>query len=168
MTTRRNCLCGAVVMACALPLDALADGVSPILNIFHKDTIVPATIVTAVIILVEAILLRWRIKDVPFRGALWRSAAINIASSATGSVLLLAFGRDSFFMWDTMSMVLPLFLITLATEIPLLRLLYRSIQMSWLRAVRLGLLLNVLSYIAVFALEIGMLVGWLAVRRPPR
>jgi hypothetical protein len=136
--------------------------VSPILNFFHKDTWLPASIVTLVIILVESGLLRWRIKLVPYRGTLWRSAIVNAASSATGSLLLLAFGRNSFFMWDTMSMVLPLFAITLATEIPLLRLLYKQVPITWGRACVLGTGINIASYACVFALEIGLLFGWLS------
>ncbi len=145
-----------------VPTAAFADGVSPILNFFHKDTWLPASIVTLVIIVVEGGLLRWRIKQVPFITALWRSAVLNAASSAAGSVLLLAFGRDSFFMWDTMSMVLPLFAITAASEIPLLRLLYRQVRLSWGRACVLSTGVNVASYACVFALEIGLLLGWLS------
>ncbi len=145
-----------------VPTAAFADGVSPILNFFHKDTWLPASIVTLVIILVESGLLRWRIKQVPFIGSLWRSAVLNAASSFTGSVLLLAFRRDSFFMWDTMSMVLPLFLITLATELPLLHLLYRQVPLTWWRTCLLGVGINVASYACVFAIEIGLLFGWLS------
>ena len=145
-----------------VPTAAFADGVSPVLNFFHKDTWLPASIVTLVIILVEGGLLRWRIKQVPFFGSLWRSAILNSASSFTGSVLLLAFGRNSFFMWDTMSMVLPLFLITLATEIPLLRLLYRQVPLTWWRTCRLGVGINVASYACVFVIEIGLLFSWLS------
>ncbi len=145
-----------------VPTASLADGVSPVLNFFHTDTWLPASIVTLVIILVESGLLRWRIRQVPFLGSLWRSIVLNAASSVTGSVLLLAFGRDSFFMWDTMSMVLPLFLITLATEIPLLRLLYRQISLAWQRACFVGVGINVASYACVFAIEIGLLSGWIA------
>ena len=144
------------------PAAAFADGVSPILNFFHKDTWLPATVVTLVIILVESGLLRWRINQVSFGGVLWRSAVLNITSSTTGSVLLLMFGRESFFMWDTMSLVLPLFIITLVTEIPLLRLLFRQIPLTWGRACALGCGINLASYACVFVLEIALLFGWLS------
>jgi hypothetical protein len=144
------------------PSAAFADGVSPILNFFHKDTWLPASVVTLVIILVETGLLRWRINQVSFGGALWRSAVLNIASSTTGSLLLLAFGRGSFFMWDTMSLVPPLFMITLVTEIPLLRLLFRQIPLTWGRACALGFGINLASYACVFVLEITLLFGWLS------
>jgi len=144
------------------PSAVLADGVSPILNFFHKDTWLPAAIVTLLILLIEGGLLRWRIQQITLGGALWRSGVINAASSAVGSLLLLAFGRDSFFMWDTMSLVFPLFVITLATEIPLLRLLFRQIPVTWGRACVLGFGINVASYAAVFLMEIGLLFAWLS------
>ena len=115
-----------LVLLLLTPTVAFADGVSPILNFFHKDTWLPASVVTLVIILVESGLLRWRIKSLRFASILWRCLILNVASSATGSVLLLGFSRDSFFMWDTMSLVLPLFLITLVTEIPLLHVLFKT------------------------------------------
>src|ERR1017187_9877947 len=106
MTTKRR-LYLAILLGILTPATLYADGVSPILNFFHKDTWLPASIVTLVIILVEGGLLRWRIKQITFGGALWRSAVINISSSAVGSILLLGFGRDSNFMWDTMALVAP-------------------------------------------------------------
>src|ERR1039457_2047166 len=144
------------------PSVAFADGVSPTLNFFHKDTWLPASIVTLVITLVEGGLLRWRIKQITFGGALWRSAVINISSSAVGSILLLGFGRDSYFMWDTMSLVAPLFLITVATEIPLLYFLFRKLPMTWGRACVLGFGINLASYAVVFVMEIGLFLGFIS------
>lgn len=149
-----------LILICAFPSAALADGVSPILNLFHKETWLPATVITFVIILVESGLLWWRIREIPFKISLWRSFVLNTASSITGSVLLIAFQRDSFFMWDTMAMVIPLFIITLATEIPLLRVLYRDVPLHWGRACILGLGINVVSYAIVFIFEIGLFIGF--------
>jgi hypothetical protein len=154
-------LCTALLFLLLAPSLALADGASPILNFFHKGTWLAATAVTMVIILVEAGLLRWRIKQIPFCGALWRSAVINIASSITGSVLLIGFGRDSFFMWDTMSLVLPLFIITVVTEIPLIYCLFKQASVTWKRAYFLGIGINLASYAIVFVLEIGLFFAWL-------
>lgn len=144
------------------PTVVFANGVSPILNFFHKDTWLPATIVTLVIVLLESGLLRWCIKSLRFAHVLWRSVVFNVASSATGSVLLHAFSRDSFFIWDTMSLVLPLFLITLATEIPLLHALFKTVPLSWKRAAYLGCGINVASYVTVFVIQIGLFFGWLS------
>jgi len=155
---RKRYLC--LMLLLTVPTMVFADGVSPILNFFHKDTWLPASIVTLVIILLESGLLRWRIKNIRFTGTLWRSLLLNVASSLTGSVLLIAFSRNSFFMWDTMSLVLPLFLITLLTEIPLLYVLFKTVSLSWKRAAILGFGINAASYVAVFILEIGLLFGF--------
>lgn len=144
------------------PTAAFADGVSPILNFFHKDTWLPASIVTLMIILLESGLLRWRIKSLRYIRTLWRCCILNVASSATGSILLLAFSRDSFFMWDTISLVIPLFMITLATEIPLLHILFKTVPLPWKRAAILGCGINIASYVAVFIVEVGLLFGWLS------
>ena len=141
---------------------ARADGVSPVLNLFHADTWLPATIVTAVIILIESLLLRWWLRPIPYWRALTLSFLVNAASSCAGSVLLLLFNRTSYFMWDTFSLVVPLFFITLATEIPLLRILPKPHPVTWTRIVLTGLGMNIISYIAVFALEIGLFLAFLS------
>ena len=141
---------------------ARADGVSPVLNLFHSGTWLPAAVVTAAIVLIESLLLRWWLRPTTYGRALKISFLVNLASSCAGSVLLLLFGRDSYFMWDTFAFVGPLFLITLATEIPLLRLLSKAHPFSWKRILSVGLGLNVASYAAVFALEIGLLAAFLS------
>ena len=65
-------------------------------------------------------------------------------------------------MWDGMALVIPLFLITLITEVPLLRVLYRKVPLSWERACTLGLGINVASYAAVFVVEIGFFLGFIS------
>ena len=64
-------------------------------------------------------------------------------------------------MLDTMSLVFPLFLITLITEIPLLHVLFKTASLSWKRACVLGCGINLASYAAVFIIEIGLFFGWL-------
>ena len=152
-----------VVLLFFLPATAAwADGVSPILNLFHADTWRPATIVTAVIILIESLLLRWWLRPITYGRALKLSFLVNVASSCAGSVLLLLFNRTSYFMRDAFSLVVPLFAITLATEIPLLRLLSKTHSVSWKRILPVGLGLNVASYFAVFTLEIGLFAAFLS------
>ncbi len=144
-----------------IPTAAFANGVSPVLNFFHRETWAPASVVTLVIILVESVLLRWRVEGLRFAGALWRSAVLNLASSVTGSILLMLFSRDSFFMLRTMSLVAPLFLITLVTEVPLLHRLFQATRLTWPRAALLGCGINMVSYTAVLVVEVGLLFGWL-------
>lgn len=145
-----------------LATPAWADGVSPILNLFHSGTWLPAAIVTAVIILIESLLLLWWLRPTTYWRTLKWSFLVNVASSCTGSVLLLLFNRTSYFMWDTFSLVIPLFGITLATEIPLLRLLSKTHSVSWKRIISVGTGLNIASYLAVFALEIGLFAAFLS------
>jgi hypothetical protein len=152
----------ALALLCLIPSVALADGVSPVLNLFHKDTWLPATLVTALIILVESALLRLRIKQIRFLDTLWRCAVLNLVSSIAGSLILVGLGRDSFFVWDGMSLLFPLFLITVATKIPMLRLLYKTLPLSWGRACALGFGINVASYAVVFVVEIAFFIGFLS------
>ena len=140
---------------------ARADGVSPILNLFHSETWLPATVVTLAIILIESLLLRGWLRPIAYRRALAGSVLINVVSSGAGSLLLLLFGRHSYFMWDTLALVPPLFGITLATEIPLIRFFPKPKPISWKRAAWVGIGLNIVSYAAVFALEIGLLAAFL-------
>ena len=62
----------ALLFLLLVPAAACADGVSPMLNLFHKDTWLAASIVTLVIILIEAGLLRWRIKGIRVTAAACR------------------------------------------------------------------------------------------------
>jgi len=130
----------------------------PLVNVFHRETWLSAGLITAVIILIESLVLRKRLGGRWCRGCLWRSAAIKLASSAVASVLLALVGDGPFFLWSMMSLVVPLFLITLATEIPLLHRLYRHLPLSWERACRVGVAINLLSYAAVFVLQFGLAV----------
>ena len=145
-----------------LATPARADGVSPVLNLFHSGTWLPAAVVTAAIVLIESLLLLWWLRPTTYWRTLKWSFLVNVASSCAGSVLLLLFGRDSYFMWDTLSLVVPLFFVTLATEIPLLRLLFKRDSVSWKRVLSAGLGMNVASYAAVFALEIGLFAVFLS------
>ena len=153
---------GLLVLAFGLAATtARADGVSPILNLFHSETWLPATVVTLAIVLIESLLLRGWLRPIAYRRALAGSVLINVVSSGAGSLLLLLFGRHSYFMWDTLALVPPLFGITLATEIPLIRYFPKPKPISWKRAAWVGIGLNVVSYAAVFALEIGLLAAFL-------
>jgi hypothetical protein len=143
------------------PHQSYADGISPILNLFTRETLLPASVITLVIILVEALLLRWRIPEIKFKNHLWRSSTINIASSATGSFVVLIMNRNHYFIWESFSLILPLFLITLITETPLLKALYKKVNINWSRAIKLSIGINTASYLAVFLLEFGFLFAFL-------
>ena len=115
-----------------------------------------------VIILIESLLLRWWLRPITYWRALMLSFLGNVASSCTGLVLLLLFGRSSYFMWDTLSLVVPLFSIALATEMPLLQVLSKPHPVTWTRTVLVGLGMNIASYFVVFALQIGLVFASLS------
>ena len=136
-----------------------ADAINPLINLFTPDTAIPALIITAVIIFIEALLLRWWIKPVSFRVSLWRSAIINFASSAAGSVVMLLFFKDEL-SWGRASLVVPMFVLTLITETPLLKVLYRAQGLSWFRSARISLGINLVSYLFIFISQIILILAY--------
>jgi hypothetical protein len=139
------------------PDNSYADGISPMLNLFSPETIYPAIVITAIIILFEACLLNWRIREIAFREHLSRSLIINIASSATGSLIVWAASLTHYFVWESFSLILPLYLITLITETPVLKALYKEVNITWPRAIKLSIGINTASYFVVLLLEFGLL-----------
>lgn len=146
-----------------LPGLAQADGIVPLVNVFHRETWLGASLATVAIVLIESLVLRKRLGGRWYPGCLGRSAAINLASSAVASVGLAVVLDGPFILYGMMSLVVPLFLITLATEIPLLHRLYRHLPLSWERACRVGVAINLLSYAAVFLLQFGLTIPLLLV-----
>lgn len=150
----------AFVANVIFPDQSCADGISPILNLFSSETVFPASVITIIIIVFEAILLRWRIPEITFKKHLWRSTIINIASSAAGSIIILAVSRHHYFIWESFALILPLYLITLITETPLLKAIYKKTNITWPRAIRLSIGINTASYILVFLLEFSFLFAF--------
>ena len=138
---------------------AFADGFIPILNFFSPDTWFIALFATAIIVLLESGLLRWRIKGVPFKRMLKNALLINIASSIAGSAVLLTLFDDPMWNLNILYLVLIMFVVTLAVEIPILHRLYRDQPLSWKRSIRLGLGINISSYGLIFALPVGFVSG---------
>ncbi len=143
----------------ASPTVCHADAINPLINLFTPDTAVPASILTIFIILIEAILLRKWIKPVSFRISLWRSVIINFASSAAGSIVVLLFFRDKLF-WGMSGLFVPMFILTLITETPLLKVLYRSDGLSWLRTAKISFGINLISYLFVFISQFGLIFAY--------
>jgi hypothetical protein len=139
------------------PDKSYADSISPILNLFSSETVFPASVITLIIIVFEALFLRWRIPEITFKNHLWRSLIINIASSTTGSIIILAVSRNHYFIWESFSLIFPLYFITLITETPLLKALYKKVNITWLRAIKLSISVNAASYFVVLLLEFCLL-----------
>lgn len=136
-----------------------ADAINPLINIFTPETAVSSSVLTVFIILIEAILLRKWIKSVSFSVNLWRSAIINFASSAAGSVVVLLFFRDKLF-WGMSSLFIPMFILTIITETPLLKVLYRRESLNWLRSIKISFGINLVSYVLVFVFQFSLIFAY--------
>ncbi|MDX9982164.1 MAG: hypothetical protein RBU25_19245 [Lentisphaeria bacterium] len=157
----RRYILPALLFWLCLPGLARANGIVPMMNLFYPETWVAAVLVTIAIVLLESWILRRCIRKVTWAGTVWRSLVLNLASSAAGSVLLLHFERKAFFLHEGLALVVPLYFITVATEFPLLRLLYRRVPLAWDRAWLLGWGMNLASYALVFVLQFVFFVGWM-------
>lgn len=147
----------AFLINALFPNNSYADGISPMLNLFRPEAILPASVITSIIILLEALLLKWRIREIALKDHLLRSLLINIASSAAGSLIILALARTHYFVWESFSLILPLYLITLITETPILKALYKKVNITWPRAIKLSIGINTASYFVVLLLEFSLL-----------
>lgn len=150
----------SIVFILFFPHKSHADAINPIFNLFTPDTIVPASILTALIILVEALLLWKWIKPVSFRLSLLRATLINIVSSAAGSIIAWLFFKEQM-IWGMMGLYIPMFLLTLATETPTLKYLYRLEGFNWVRSIKVSLGINIISYLFVFIAQFGLIFGYL-------
>lgn len=156
----RRYILPALLFWLCLPGLARANGIAPMLNLFYPETWRAAVLVTIVIVLLESWILRRCIRKVTWAGTIWRSLALNLASSAAGSVLLLFLIQGPFILHQGIKLVVPLYFITVATEFPLLWFLYRRVPLAWDRAWLLGWTMNLASYALVFVLQFVLLVGW--------
>ncbi len=136
-----------------------ADAINPLINIFTPDTAISSSVLTVLIILIEAILLRKWIKQVSFRISLSRSAIINVASSAAGSIAVLIFFRDKP-SWEISGLFIPMFILTLATEAPLLKALYRDERLNWVSSAKISFGINLISYAFVFIAQFGLIFAY--------
>ena len=142
------------------PHESQADAINPLFNLFTPDTVVPASILTVLIILVETLLLWKWIKPISFRLSLWRATIINIISSAAGSIAAWLFFKEQM-IWGMMGLYVPMFFLTLATETPALKYFYRQNGFDWKRAIKISFGLNLISYLFVFIAQFGLVFAYL-------
>lgn len=137
-----------------IPSPANAHIPVPIPNYFSKESIGETVIWTIVLILVQSMLLKWRIREISYIGSLWRSALINIILSAAVSVLLPEPAFNPF-------IIIQYSLVSLILCVPLLYFLYTRTGISWIRSFRIGLLLTLVSYFAfIVVLSAAGAVQW--------
>ena len=153
-------VCLGILSIIFLPSESQADAISPIVNLFTSDTVVPALILTTAIIIVEAFLLWKWTKPISFRLNLWRSTIINIISSGAGSIAAWLFFQKQM-IWEMMGLYIPMFFLTLVTETPALKYLYRKNGFNWNRSIKVSLGINLISYCFVFIAQFGLIFAYL-------
>ena len=129
-----------ILFTLVLSSPAHAHSFIPVPNYFSKDSIVYPLIWTILLILIQSLLLKWLIREIPYSGSLWRSALINIVLSAAVSLL------PPYWNLDPISLLFYFILCAIPT-VPLLYLLYRRIKISWISSFRIGLVVNLISYV---------------------
>ncbi|WP_028582154.1 TolB-like translocation protein [Desulfogranum japonicum] len=142
------------------PHHSQADAINPLFNLFTPDTVVPASILTVLIIFVEALLLWKWVKPVSFLSSLWRATIINIISSAAGSITAWIFFKEQM-IWGMMGLYIPMFFLTMTTETPALKFLYRKEAFDWKRTIKVSFGLNIISYLFVFTSQFGLIFAYL-------
>jgi hypothetical protein len=143
----------------SLPAVCWADAINPITNLFTRDNAIPASILTILIIVIEAVFLRWWVKPkLGFFSHLSRSTVINLFSSAAGSIMVAIFYHD-YPVWKLSSLFIPMFFLTLAIETPALKLLYRRNGLSWFGVSKISVGINLISYVFVFIFQFLLLFG---------
>lgn len=130
----------------------------PVLNLFHPSLIGSAIIVTLFIIFVETFVLYRFIRQVSFFQSLLRVVLINAVSSAIASLVILNAIDRRFSITSFYTVILPLYGITLLTEIPMLWVFYRDLPLSIGRAIRLGIGVNTFSYLVLFIWKVSFWV----------
>jgi hypothetical protein len=149
-----------IVFILFFPHESQADAINPIFNLFTPDTVVPASILTVLIILIEALLLWKWAKPISFRLSLWRATIINIISSAAGSIAAWLFFQEQM-IWGMMGLYIPMFFLTLATETPALKYLFRQNGFDWKRTIKISFGLDLISYLFVFIAQFGLIFAYL-------
>ncbi len=149
----------SILVVLLFPNNAFADGIAPITYVFTKETWLFTSIILAFAIIIEWSLLNRKFKDVGLKINFIRSVIVNISSSIGGSLIYYIYASNqptvSSYMLDSSSLVIPLFILTILLEIPVLKIFYKE-KVSWMRAVGLGLFINVISYLTIM----GFFVLW--------
>lgn len=62
--------------------------------------------------------------------------------------------------WGMMGLYIPMFFLTLATETPALKFLYRKEGFNWPRSIKVSLGINLISYMFVFTAQFGLIFAY--------
>lgn len=113
----------------------------------------------AAIVLVETVVLWLWLRPLPCPAVLWRVLVLNAVSSLAGDALFrLGWAPSSGNLWKQ---AVPFFLLTVALECPLTRLLFRKTLRSWKRTMLVSISANVASYALLIAIDRPVREAWL-------
>ena len=152
-----------VLFLLGTPSIANANGIVPVFYFFNSYTSIPSLILLVIIIIAETIVLKLSIKSVKFVKHLWFATLINIVSSFAGMLLVLLGSillLDLYYGSIIITLGLP-FLITLASEYPMISFLYRE-HLTDKSVWWLDFKINILSYVLFIVLYVPFLFGFAA------
>ena len=146
------------------PSLCFADAAAPIINYFGDGFALGPFFVLGIVILVEWFLLWLILNRTQFHKHLYVAFIINIISSLLGTLFFILFPDkrftiDEFFnerylnTWSFTKVLFPFFVVTLIVEFPFIYLFYRK-SISWIKAIRVTIVTNVVSYTMIFIVEI--------------
>lgn len=147
----------AVVITFVWPPLALADGLIPAINAYRNTP--EFYFVFAVVVLIEAVVIRLWVRQMPLASVLWRILVLNAASSLAGYVLMRSRLQPDF--WRVWQQAIPFFFLTLCVELPLLLILFRRAPGLLRMKIGVGTVANVLSYAFLILAERPIEGVWL-------
>ena len=155
---------GLLVAALLLiPTVALADAILFPMSAYRLNTVFYANF--ALVVLLESVVLKLGFRQVGWPAMLWKTAVINAASSVAAYPYHYLIDELTYPYPLVSRSVVPIFLTTLAVEVPLIWWLFRRDGVSWTRAIFLGLAPNALSYAVVLSIEKPEQYAWLKYQR---
>ena len=84
MEKPKNFICAAIVIVFFVPSIAYANAIIPAMQFFNKSSFFPSLVLLAVIVVIETIILKLSIKNIPFKKHLGFATVVNIVSSIAG------------------------------------------------------------------------------------
>lgn len=140
-------------------ISAQANAIVPLINIFTPQTMLPASILTVIIILIEMYILRRWAKNIRLIQHLKYSTLNNLMSSFVGSVFVWVYMMEKP-LWEIMVMYPIMFIVTLLVETPLLKKEYPDKLKTWRDAIERSLSLHLGSYILIFLFQPIFFIIW--------
>lgn len=116
-------------------------------------------IIFTAIVTIEALVVAVWFRPMKFSAVFWRILLFNIISSLAGDLLFRLDWAPSY--GEIWKQAIPFFLLTIATEVPFAKLLFRGILQSWKKAALVVITVNVASYAVLIMLEPPLRKKWM-------